>query len=100
MEIRICVQKFETIGFASGTCESHFRKSLHQISTDKICVICGLTAGCLLTGGCMQTEAGAHALLPGTLLPFTFFNLRPDAGERFASELTHLDVQQCRHDRD
>ena len=48
----------------------------------------------------MQAEAGAHALLPGALLALAFFDLRPDAGQRFASELAHLDVKQGRHNRD
>ena len=39
----------------------------------------GLTAGgSLPSGGSMEAEAGAHALLPGALLSFAFFNLRPD----------------------
>jgi len=48
----------------------------------------------------MQAEAGAHALLPGALLSFAFFDLRPDVRQRLASELTHLHVKQRRDDRD
>ena len=48
----------------------------------------------------MQAEAGAHALLPGALFSFAFFNLRPGAGQRLASELAHLDVKKSRDNRD
>jgi hypothetical protein len=41
----------------------------------------------------MQAQARAHALLPGALFSLSFFNLGPDTGEGFASELTHLDVE-------
>ena len=54
----------------------------------------------LARGGGVQAEAGAHALLPGALFSLAFFNLRPDTGQRLASELAHLDVKQCRNDRD
>ena len=47
----------------------------------------------------VQAQARAHALLPGALLALTFFNFGPDTGEGFASELAHLDVKQCRNDR-
>ena len=51
------------------------------------------TGGPLAGGGCVQAEAGAHALLPRTLFSFAFFDLRPDGGERFASELAHLHIE-------
>ena len=64
-------------------------------------MFCGLSAGGpLARGGGVQAEAGAHALLPGALLSFAFFNLRPDARQRLASELAHLDVKKCRDNRD
>src|SRR5215213_4300233 len=101
--------------FASGTYESHFRKSklttrrhketqrsdvhLVPFAAKKSWAL--RAAGGLLAGRrSMEAEARAHAFLPRALLSFTFFNLRPNAGQRFASELTHLDVQQRRHDRD
>ena len=48
----------------------------------------------------VEAEAGANALLPGALLSLAFFDLCPDGGKRFASELTHLHVKQRGHDRD
>lgn len=61
----------------------------------------GLAAsGPLACGGGVEAEAGAHALLPGAPLSLAFFDLGPDGGEGFAAELAHLDIEQCRHDRD
>ena len=56
--------------------------------------------GPLARGGGVEAEAGAHALLPGALFALAFFDLCPDAGQRLAAELAHLDVKQCRNDGD
>src|SRR5215208_6627936 len=55
------------------------------------------TRGDLLTGRCVETKTCTHSLLPRALFSFAFFNLRPNGSQRFASELTHLHVQQRRH---
>ena len=43
-----------------------------------------------MTGGCVQAQASAHALLPCTLFFFDFFDLVECGGQWFATELPHL----------
>ena len=51
-----------------------------------------LTARGLLTDGCVQAQAGAHALLPGALFFVTLFNLGDRGAQGFAAELAHFQI--------
>ena len=104
-QTRMRVREIVNNRFACGTFESHFRNRFHkEAQKSQVILRCSLcflwlsAGGPLAGGGGVQAQAGAHALLPGALFSLAFFDLRPDAGEGFTSELTHLHVEQCRHD--
>jgi len=58
-------------------------KEAPKKQNNSLCASCAFlwlsAGGALARGGCVQAEAGAHALLPGALFTLAFFNLRPDA---------------------
>ena len=49
---------------------------------------------------CVETQSCPHSLLPSAAVCINLFDLRYDITKFLAAELSHLEIQQRRHDRD